>query len=284
MKIAYTLLHYNNTAVTREAVRWLLEQKRADEIEIIIVDNASPNNSGVALRQDYAGQAHIHVLLNSENVGFAKGNNLGYRFARDELHCDTVVVMNNDVFIKDSCFTEKLADAVSENDADILAPVIQGRDGNQNPLRFAPVGNKKVLKLLVYNAALSVAYRIPGIRTSVASYLNRRVKTRAGTKCNTSGRIVPHGACVIYTPSWVQKEECAFLPCTFMYFEEDILAEYCQQKDYKIVYRAELEVHHVEDASVDYSKSSSVDKRKFIATNMTKSIWQLVKMRAGKGR
>lgn len=284
MKIAYSLLHYNNMEVTREAVRYLQAQSKADEIEIVIVDNASPNQSGKQLQEEYACLEHVHVLLNTENVGFARGNNLGYQYAREELGCEIIVVMNNDVFIKDEFFTEKLEHLGSVTGAELIAPVIIGRNGNQNPLRPAPLSNARLLKMLAYNGAVSVAYSVPGINSMIASYLDGRVKKSRASETACDGQIVPHGACVICMPSWTAREAIAFLPCTFMYFEEDILAEYAWGKGYHIAYEGDLQVYHVEDASVDYSKRSSVKKRKFISSNMTKSIWQLVKMRMNKGR
>ncbi len=42
--------------------------------------------------------------------------------------------------------------------------------------------------------------------------------------------IVPFGACLIFTPLFVEKEEKAFEPETRFFYEEYILALRCQQK------------------------------------------------------
>lgn len=44
--------------------------------------------------------------------------------------------------------------------------------------------------------------------------------------------IVPFGACLIFTPSFVEKEEKAFEPETRFFYEEYILALRCQRKGY----------------------------------------------------
>ena len=57
-------------------------------------------------------------------------------------------------------------------------------------------------------------------------------------------KIVPFGACLIFTPLFVKAEEKAFDPETQFYYEEYILACRCQKKGYRIVYDPSLKMHH----------------------------------------
>ena len=56
--------------------------------------------------------------------------------------------------------------------------------------------------------------------------------------------IVPFGACLIFTPLFVEKEEKAFEPETQFFYEEYILTLRCQQKGYNIVYDPSMSVKH----------------------------------------
>ncbi len=281
MKAAFSLLHYNNLQVTNEAVDCLQKLPGIENAEIIIVDNCSPNHTGEELEKLYRDRAHIHVVLNSKNGGFAYGNNEGYRYARDYLGCDTIAVMNNDVFIRDPQFMEKLERLDGETDAEIIAPDILGRNGAQNPFRLKELSDQKLRKMYNYNSLIHTVYGIPGIANLLAGYLDRKQKDRVkqrpaigdGTEC------IPHGACLIYRRPWVEKEEIAFLPDTFMYFEEDILAEYMHHRGYKARFYGDLKVHHMEDASVEYDNKTSVKKRRFISGCMKDSIGILMNMR-----
>ena len=225
MKIAFSLLHYNNKKITEEAVQYLQQLKDIDACEIIIVDNASPNGSGLELEEEYKGIRNIHVLLNDKNGGFAYGNNVGYAFAKKS-GCDVIVVMNNDIFIKDTEFVSKLLDVASKTETEVIAPHIIGRNGPQNPFRLAPLSDARLRKMYIYNASVNMIYHIPGIRNIVASFLDRKnTKKVVSEKAITDGiNCIPHGACVIYLPTWVMKEVFAFVPHTFMYFVEDVLA------------------------------------------------------------
>lgn len=60
-----------------------------ENIEIIVVDNGSTDGSIEFVRQNYAS---VKLVCNSENVGFAKGNNIGIKKASGKY----IAVLNND--------------------------------------------------------------------------------------------------------------------------------------------------------------------------------------------
>lgn len=281
MKIGFTLLHYNNIIVTKTAVQYLQKLNCDVQIEIIIVDNCSPNKSGTELLELYKTSNNIHVILNKENIGFAKGNNIGYSYAKS-IGCDTIVVMNSDVFIKDLEFCRKLEKRVTEESAYVIAPRIIGKCGNQNPYRIHRIKTLSVLRILGYNLAISCVYRIPILNETIAIMLNKRKHSKYMSPKQEGEIWAPHGSCVIYTKKWIEKEDIAFVPITFMYFEEDILAEYISKRKYKIEYVQDLMVYHMEDASIDSLSSKSVSKRRFISRCMVLSTTSFLKFRIHK--
>ncbi len=65
---------------------WIqLRKNRTDMYKIVIVDNASPDKSGALLKEHYKNDDHVEVLLNQENLGFARGNNVGFRYAEKNM-------------------------------------------------------------------------------------------------------------------------------------------------------------------------------------------------------
>ena len=135
--------------------------------------------------------------------------------------------------------------------------------GNQNPFRTVRLSKEKVVNLLMYNIFLNIVYKIPGLNLMVSSLLDcKKIRHINSITCEPEGKIwAPHGSCIIYTNSWIRKEDIAFLPCTFMYMEEDILAEYIHRNNYRIFYAHNLTVYHAEDASINSFKSTSLEKR-----------------------
>ena len=132
--------------MTVHCTNTLLENYRDKNIRIVIVDNASPNDTGKNLAAYYKEQTTVTVLFSRENVGFARGNNIGYSCLRDS--CDYIIIMNNDVLIQQPNFLEKIHDLYQREQYAVLGPDIYSPSGvrkHQNPF-FLQAGKKETLQ------------------------------------------------------------------------------------------------------------------------------------------
>ena len=91
-RASIVIITYNNLVLTRLCIDSLLRNTEHPNHEIIIVDNASSDGTQAYLRYLADRHAHIRVILNTENTGFAAGNNQGLRAAEGE----HLILMNND--------------------------------------------------------------------------------------------------------------------------------------------------------------------------------------------
>ena len=82
--VYFVILHYQTVSETTQCVSSIINNIEYDNKHIIIVDNSSPNKSGTYLKEYYKYDKNIEVIINKENLGFAKGNNIGYAYARNE--------------------------------------------------------------------------------------------------------------------------------------------------------------------------------------------------------
>ena len=80
MKITAIIVNYNTSNVVGACIDSLLMQE-AVESEIIVVDNASKDNSK-AMLETYADK--VRLLGNEENVGFGKACNQAFKVAQGE--------------------------------------------------------------------------------------------------------------------------------------------------------------------------------------------------------
>ena len=71
-------------------------------------------------KDKFKNNNRIHFLINDYNLGFASGNNVGYRFARNELNADFIAVSNNDIIIKTKCFSDCVRKSFSRNRLDYI--------------------------------------------------------------------------------------------------------------------------------------------------------------------
>lgn len=106
MKLSIVILNYN----VRYFLELCLQSVEAATVdldaEIIVVDNASGDESGQMVKAKFP---NVILIQNHENQGFSKGNNLGVAKAKGEFVCilnpDTVVA--EDIFLKLLKFTDK---------------------------------------------------------------------------------------------------------------------------------------------------------------------------------
>lgn len=87
--VSVIIVLYNSTAVIADCLRSLEAQVRAGQLEVVVVDNASPDDSVAVVER---GFPWVRLVRQSHNLGFAGGVNRGLRVARGEF----LVLVNPD--------------------------------------------------------------------------------------------------------------------------------------------------------------------------------------------
>jgi len=93
--VSIVILTHNNLNYTRLCLESIYEKTAYPNFEVILVDNASEDGSQGFLRDFAAGHENCRIILNDQNVGFAKGNNQGIELAQG----DVIVFLNNDTVV-----------------------------------------------------------------------------------------------------------------------------------------------------------------------------------------
>jgi GT2 family glycosyltransferase len=94
LKIAVIILNWNSCEHTRNCIN-SLNDSTSENIDIILIDNASEDGSGEKLRNEFN---EIIYLQASKNLGFSGGNNFGIHFALENQY-DYIMMLNNDVYV-----------------------------------------------------------------------------------------------------------------------------------------------------------------------------------------
>ena len=130
MNITVVVLHYENIKDTRECLdslkKYLDDTK--NNINIVVVDNGSIKEKTAAIEKEYLNDK-IHFIESGENLGFAKGNNIGFHYAKYELHSDIIILANNDLIFQQVDIFYK---AIKSNQKSRLYEA----DGNLATIRF----------------------------------------------------------------------------------------------------------------------------------------------------
>jgi GT2 family glycosyltransferase len=87
-------------------------------VEVLVIDNASPDGSGARLRERFPG---VHHLSAPNNGGYTAGNNRGFEWVLDRGDFDYVLVLNDDTVVDAECI-ERLVAAAEDTGAAAVAP------------------------------------------------------------------------------------------------------------------------------------------------------------------
>ena len=93
-KVSIIILTYNNPQLSKQSIDSVLNNSFYPNMEIIIVDNASKQET-VEVVKKYKNIPNVKLILNTINYGFAKGNNIGLHLATG----DYLILLNNDILV-----------------------------------------------------------------------------------------------------------------------------------------------------------------------------------------
>ncbi len=283
--VCYCILHYKNFEVTIECVNNILKNNNTENFRIVVVDNGSNNNTGERLKALYEKNEKIHIIINESNLGFARGNNISYDYAKCILKADIIVMMNSDIMICNTFSAKKICEICKEG-IDIIIPDIINKIGNhQNPLRKNIPDRKEYLISMMKNIMIILGVQIPVAGKYIYFWYQKRINNRETRLVKKDFAFnwkdfVPHGSCIIFNKKWIEKEDFAFVPITFLYCEEEILYSYIKKNKYSMLFYPDLCVKHLEDASIDYAYKNGKEKLIFRLKCQTKSIISYLKFDA----
>ena len=285
---AFVILHYLAYDMTFECISTLLQKFGDNGVQIIIVDNASPNGSGVQLKSAFDSQKNVHILLNDKNLGFAKGNNVGYEYSK-QFNPDFIIVMNNDVLIEDANFLDKIDAIYKDRGFAVLGPDIFNpkTKKHQNPLYLKGNTKENVINMRnnlekgLYNFSFfyyKAKFITPIKRIIKKILLPQRFLQENIDRTKMYENPVLQGACYIFSKDFIVARDYAFYPETFLYFEEDILHLQCQQKHLKMLYIPDITIKHLEDVSTNMILKTNLEKEKMKSKNLIHSMSEFIKL------
>jgi GT2 family glycosyltransferase len=97
-RIAVIIPVHNRLEDTKKCLKWLYESinnsSQPDRIKVILVDDGSCDGTSIWVAKHYSD---VIILNGSGDLWWSGAVNLGARFSLNELHCDCVLLWNNDI-------------------------------------------------------------------------------------------------------------------------------------------------------------------------------------------
>ena len=265
----FVILHYLVKDETINCVESILSSQDGSNFRIIIVDNGSPNNSGVEIKMHYKLESRVKVILNSENLGFAKGNNIGFQYAKKE-GADFIYMINNDTYIQQGNCLAILQKAFEEYSFHILGPdiVLTKNNDHQNPaiptLQDRTTLDKMLFqhKVLYWLSFLTLDLSLPKFKKKLLGQQSSSLKNKNLDHKNIQEGVKLHGSAMVFSKRFIDLYDGLY-PKTFMYSEEAILYYIVKRDGLKTLYYPKLQIFHSEDAATEELLGKSSRKRRF---------------------
>lgn len=264
----FVILHYQNREDTEKCVNSILSLK--NKSKIVIVDNLSPNGSGSKLADKYKEIENIHVLFNQTNAGFARGNNQGYKWAKENWAPAFIACINNDTIVEDSGFISKIEDYYVLKPFEVLGVDIYNpiTGNHQSPIRERYMTAENLAQEFKRIRRHLIIIRLKQIKYIVKWPFRQTKKNIKSSESTGSWNVecegaVIHGAAVIFSERYIQEEDTAFDSDTFLYYEEDLLACRCSRKGYVVRYYPQIQILHYEGKSTSAISNTVFEKDLF---------------------
>ena len=188
-----------------------------ENMEVIVVDNASNNQETEAIAKRYP---QVKVIKSDQNLGFAGGNNLGIQAAQGKY----LFLVNNDTVFKDFNIQALIDRIESSPEIGVVCPKIRFTWGN-NPIQFA--GYTTLSKITVRNLAIGFGEDDHG-----------QYDTAHPTP-------YAHGAAMLIRRDAIEK--VGLMPkCYFLYYEELDWSMMFTRAGYQIWYEPQCTIYHKE--------------------------------------
>jgi len=99
--ISIVIINYNTLNITKQCIQSIVDHTKDVAYEIILVDNASTEGNTDDLKVLFP---QIKLIKSPDNVGFAKGNNLGIKHATGEI----ILLLNSDTYFTENVLIKAL--------------------------------------------------------------------------------------------------------------------------------------------------------------------------------
>jgi len=212
-------------------------QNLKHSLEIIIVDNNSTDGS-VEFIKSLINNSLIKLIKNKKNLGFAAGNNVGIKYAIKS-GADYVIVLNNDVLVKDA-FWRPLVNFLEKNKkVGIVTPKIYFAPGHEfHKSRYKKSERGKV----IWSVGGTIDWQ------NVVAF-NRGVDEVDNGQYDQEAEVDFASGCCLAAPAAIWEKVNFFDKRYFLYYEDSDFCQRVKRAGYKIVYVPGSKIWHLNAGS-----------------------------------
>jgi len=240
VKITVIIISYNVRSYLRQCLNALLQSEVTAELEIIVVDNHSFDNSAEMVSGEY-GQ--VKLITNSHNIGFAAAVNAALEVATGDYLC----LLNPDTMIKRDTLSILLNYLENNDNVGIVGCKVLDADGK---LQLASRRSFPA-PLVVLPKLLGLHRLFPGSKLFGQYNLTHLDPDKIQSVDAVSG------ACMMF-PQRMLEFVGNFDERFFMYFEDTDFCYRVKKAGYKVVYNPGTQIIHYKGESLKHAPFDTV--------------------------
>lgn len=249
----FVILHYKTFTETYETIKSIISLPRAGrDVAIVVVDNASENGSTEKLIELFKAYKEITFIKNKENLGFSKGNNVGFINLKKRGY-DYIILSNNDIKVISQDFYDKIERDYRKYQFAVLGPGIKNPNDGRTGCRVIPPtigfvrGRIFRLRIKYYARHLYKIYDRKK-RNKQTNILDNKFDENLFCKWKN---VTIHGCFFVLSEKYINQFD-GLNTSTFMYAEEELLFIRLMSNNMISIYDPEIEVFHEEGAATTY--------------------------------
>lgn len=263
--VSAIVLNYRTPQDTLRCVQALLRQTIAQEVEVIVIDNHSGDDSLKIFRSLLGKGQPVQLLETPENIGYGRANNLGAKRAQGEF----LLIVNPDTSLEPDAVEKMVAFLRSHPDVGILGPQLVLPNGKvRDSFRTFPTPTDIFIKRTVLRFLF---------RRRMSEYLQWHEDPNATRDVHW---VV--GACLLMRRHFFQ-ELGGFDPRFFLFFEDTDLCRRCWEAGKRVVYFPLAKAHDGEHR-LSSGGLLSLFTKKTMRIHLTSAVKYFWKWRKAKGQ
>lgn len=260
-KVSVIIINYNTIDLTSNCIQSVINYTTSIDYEIILVDNASTECDPVLFLDKFPS---IKLICSANNVGFAKGNNLGIEQASG----DYILLLNSDTILKEDSISKTVQSLRMHKEVGVIGCRMTYPDGTiQYTARKFRSITWELLDLFRF-----MLYLLPYAKRS-RLMLGKYFRHDEPVYCDWL-----NGAFFLFPKKILSELPGGKLDDRFfMYGEDQLWCEQIQNLGYENLFFADTTIVHINSGSTDFSKRLQLRKI------MLKHELDIMQLRKGKG-
>ena len=244
-QLAVVIINYKTPHLIIDCLKTLLPELNELKSKVIIVDNASKDDSCGLIQQWIDEACHsnqVELIASDTNSGFSAGNNLGIT----SVNAENYLLLNSDTLVRKGAISLLLNAAATQKNVGIVSPRLEWADAEPQKSCFkfhSPISEFVASAGTGFISKLFKSYSVP------------QAISDKNTSCEWTSF-----ACVLVKAD-VFKQVGLMDGAFFMYFEDMVFCYQAKQAGWVILNVPEAHVIHLRGGSSPVKKNTKLRKR-----------------------